>query len=102
MPLKHDRDIASVVILVSVNNVELRTCQLIIRYSGSGVNLGYFDVITDIYGREHFRLDNIGNYPRTSAGHELVGATIICDVGNPIDSERDGYTRFRTIRVDYN
>jgi hypothetical protein len=102
IPLEHDRDIGSVVISVDNNSgVELRTCNMFVEYSGSNISLGYFEIVPYIYDLEHFRLDNLGSFPRVSSGgHDLIGAVILCATWNPISATK--FMRFKSVRVDYN
>lgn len=101
-PIKHDRNITSVVLMVDSFNTELRdTCRLKIRYDGSQRFYGAMGLVPYIYNSQHYRIDNVGTFPRVQGGHQLIGGFIQCTTAVPNPASSSAHTRFTAIRVDY-
>lgn len=101
-PIKHDRNITSVVLVATGISTELRDeCRFQIRYDGSQRFYAKMKLVPYIFDLKHYRTDNIGSYPRVQQGHQLVGAMISCSTANPDPEVSHAHTRFSGIRVDY-
>ncbi len=99
-PIKHDREIDSIVISMYQYKVELGACSLKIMYDGSSRFYGNFGLAERHRTQDYFRIDNVGSFSREAGGHGLVGALVRCSVKKP--TENNGHTSFKGIRIDYN